>query len=145
MPKLPSKTAEKVAGTESSSFEALPADKYRSRLIDVEQREGQKGPYWSWEYDVVDGPFAGRKLWNNTSLSEKAYFKLKEAFDAHGADPDTDTDELCGGIVVLAVSQRVIASGSRKGETGNQVDRVLPDTGEAENPGDADAGDDDLF
>lgn len=150
MPKLPPNVAKKVDDTESGSFEALPPDKYRARLMNVEQREGNKAPYWSWEYEVIEPEaFEGRKVWNNTSLSEKAFFKLKEAFEAHGATPDTDTDELCGSVVVLAVSQRVIEQGARKGETGNQVDRVLPDNGEAERPGDRDAGDDagdeDLF
>lgn len=139
MPKMNQATAAKVAAAESESFEALPEDRYLARLRSVEAKDGQAGVYWRWEFEVAEGPYENRRLWVNTSLSERALWKLNEVFSAFGATPDTDTDELCGKVVALNVTQRVIESGSRKGEIGNNVERVSA----ADDA--SDDADDDLF
>lgn len=129
MAKLPKAVAKRVNKAESSSsdFEALPEGRYTAKLNDVDTtKEGAKGAYWSWEFEIVDGEFKNRKLWVNTSLSEKADWKMKEVFTAFGYDADTDTDELVGEQVRLQVSQRAIESGPKKGDIGNNVDRVMP-------------------
>jgi hypothetical protein len=132
MPKLSAKAAKRVDQAEVSDFSAIPAGTYIGSLVDVDgSREGSKGPYWSWEFDVVgdtdgDDTYAGRKLWVNTSLSEKADFKMKEVFQAFGYTVDSDTDEIVGERCKLVVSQRVIETGLRKGQMGNNVDQCLP-------------------
>lgn len=146
MPKLPKTTAKKVEATETTQFEALPADKYLCRLMNVEQKPGNVADYWSWEFEVIEpDEFEGRRLWANTSLSEKAFFKLKEAFEAFGVSPDTDTDELCGESALLVVSQRPIEKGARKGEMGNNVDVILPADGAVADSAGDEAEDEDLF
>lgn len=126
MPKLNKKTAEKVAEAESSDFEPLPAGAYHCRLVDVDgSREGPSGPYWSWEFDVLDEEHQNRKLWNNTSLSEAAHWKLAEAFAAFGVGTDTDTDELLGQVCKAIVTVRTIQAGARKGQLANQVDKLV--------------------
>lgn len=126
MPKLPKATAKAVGEAESSSFDPLPEGPYVAKLTGVEVREGQKGPYWSWEFSVVEpDDHENRKLWTNTSLSDSAAWKLKEVFEAFGVAADTDTDELIGQVVKLAVTQRVIEQGARAGDIGNNVDRVM--------------------
>lgn len=152
MPKLNKAVATSVKKQTATSFEPLPEGTYTVRLTDVEARQSAKGnPNWSWTYEVVDGEFKGRRLWDNTSLVEAAHWRLKQVFDAYGVPADTDTDELVGQRVRLVVSQRVIPVGQRAGEVGNQVDRVLPlkggdaDTkGEDEDESDDDS-DDDLY
>lgn len=129
MPQLPKTKAKEVGNAESTAFEALPAGPYVAALKDckVAPKEGPSGPYWIWEFEVGQPEeYAKRRLWVNTSLSEAADWKLKEVFDAFGADYDTDTDELINQVVLLQVSQRIIEQGSRKGDLGNNVDRVLP-------------------
>lgn len=127
MARLNEELQEQTANAESSGFEPLPDGAYHVRLADVDTtREGAKGPYWSWEFDVVepDSEYEGRKLWNNTSLSEKAAFKMKETYEAFDVPLDTDTDDMLGSIVVAVVSQRTIQEGARKGEIANQIDRL---------------------
>lgn len=126
------KEAQKAAeSAESSGFEPLPDGVYHAKLRDVDTtRSGPKGPYWSWEFEVIGEEFKGRRLWNNTSLSESAAFKMKETFEAFGAPLDTDTDDLIGMVVKLQVSQRTIQEGTRKGEIANQIDRLKPADGE---------------
>lgn len=139
MAKLTPDLQEGVKNAQSSGFDPLPDGAYHLRLRDVDTtKSGEKGPYWSWEFEIIDDfewtpedaktpqNAKGRRLWNNTSLSEKAFFKMKETFDAFGVDVDTDTDELIGKVVKGQVSQRTIQQGARKGELANQIDRLKP-------------------
>lgn len=126
MAKLNQETAKSVAEA-SDSFEPIPAGTYHVRLKDVDSsRSGKAGPYWSWEFEGLEGEAKGRKLWNNTSLSTQSQFALKQTFDAFGVPYDTDTDDLLGRVCKLTVSIRTIQAGARKGELANQVDRVHP-------------------
>lgn len=142
MPKLNKKTAEKVASAEGGDFPLLDPGWYHVRLNNVDgDREGPKGPYWSWEFDVVEEGASG-KLWQNTSLSDAAAFKMKETFDAFGVPTDTDTDELCGQICKAQVGIRTIQQGDRKGEQANQITRLAPADEDFVPPEKEDAGDD---
>lgn len=133
MPKL-NKTQAKSVSAAKSSFEALEPGVYAAVLDSVEVRTPRSGgsgyDYWSWKFvnlvNVESGEKAPGSQWTNTSLSPDAEWKMKEVFDAFGVPADTDTDTLLGQSVLLAISQREIESGSRMGEIGNQVDRVLP-------------------
>lgn len=128
MAKLNKQQQKQAEEVESGSFDPVPDGVYHVKLVDVDTtREGPKGPYWSWEFDIVqDDAHNGRKLWNNTSLSEAAAFKMKETYEAFGVPLDTDTDDMLGMVVKAQVSQRVIQSGDRKGDIGNQIDRLKP-------------------
>lgn len=139
MAKLNKDLQKQTDSAESSGFDPLPDGAYHVRLRDVDTtREGNKGPYWSWEFEVVDDvkftaegqekeqSSKGRRLWNNTSLSPAAAFKMKETFEAFGVPSSTDTDEMIGQVVKAVVSQRTIQEGSRKGEVANQIDRLKP-------------------
>lgn len=130
MPKLPDEQATATDEVEPQTFEALPEGLYLGTLVDVEVREGQKGEYWSWKFGdliaVEDDKLYPGHLWNNTSLSEAAAWKLKEAFDAFKVPANTDTDELIGQSCWLTVSQRVIERGTRMGEVGNNIERLMP-------------------
>jgi hypothetical protein len=133
MPKLDDAVAGEVEEAESMDFTPLKPGIYACKLLEVEVKEGQKAPYWNWKYEVLEGqPNEGRFLWNVTSLSPKAAFKLKETFEAFGVPANTDTDELCGCVVNLQVDQRTIQSGAKAGQTGNQVAQVLPFDGEVD-------------
>lgn len=124
------KTMAKKAEAATSGFDPIPAGTYHLRLRDVDSdRQGAAGPYWSWEFEILDEGFTGRRLWNNTSLAENALWKMNETFKAFGAGMDTDTDDLCGMVVRGVVEQRVIEAGSRKGEIGNQIRRLIPNDG----------------
>lgn len=125
--KLNKTIAKKVDQQEDrGEFEVLPAGIYECKLREVTAQDGQKAPYWKWEFEIVEDEYKGRRLWLNTSLSEAALWKFKEVFKAFGVTPDTDTDELVDEHVMCVVSQSIIQAGSRKGEMGNNVDNVRP-------------------
>ncbi len=128
MPVVPNKVANTADTHEGGTFEVLPPGVYTGTLLKVELKQGPAGPYLAWTYRVEDPEqFKGRQLFNNTSYAEGAAFKLKEAFAAHGRPvKGTDTDDLCGEQVTLHVVQQTIQAGSRQGELGNQIKRVMP-------------------
>src|SRR5690606_16853317 len=102
MPKLNKQTAAAVTeAAENSDFEPMPAGRYIFKLVDVESKDGQRAPYWSWQYECNEEPYVGRKVWDNTSLSEKAAWRLGKVFAAFEVPADTDTDELIGREVAL--------------------------------------------
>lgn len=126
MAKLNKATAKSIDEAKDG-FEPLPVGTYHVKLLDVDAtREGPKGPYWSWAYEVVEPGFQGRRLWNATSLADGAQFGLKQTFAAFGVPTDTDTDDLCGRVIRAVVQHRVIQGGAREGQIGEQVSRLLP-------------------
>lgn len=132
MPKLNSETAEKVDAVKDG-FEPLEEGVYVLQLLeDVEVKEGPKGIYWKWtfvvpeEHDGEKLENAGRKIFTNTSLKETAFFKLKETFAAFGVATDTDTEDLVGKRVKAMIVQEAIGAGARKGEIGNQIQKLFP-------------------
>lgn len=133
MPKLNQDTAEKVNVAEDG-FKPVEEGVYTLQLLeDVDVKEGGKGPYWKWTFVIPEGmPSAGRKFFTNTSLSEAAFFKLKETFNAFGVPTDTDTEDLVGQKVKALITIRTIQGGSRAGELGNEIAKLLPlDTDDA--------------
>jgi len=129
MPKL-DKAKAKATGEAESTFGPLDEGVYLGTLAEVTSgNEGPKGEYWIWRFEdlinVDTDEKAPGNLWLNTSLSADAAWKMKEVFDAFGVKPDTDTDTLLGEQVQLAVEQRVIEKGPRKGSLGNDIVQVL--------------------
>lgn len=137
MPKLNPDTAQKVENAEDG-YAPIPDGVYELELMeDVEVAEGAKGPYWKWTFQIPEGlQYAGRRFWNNTSLSESAFWKLKEAFDAFGVPTSTDTEDLVKRRVKALIVTTTINSGSRKGEPTNQIDKLMPLNAPDATPGD---------
>lgn len=128
MPKLNTATAAAVDSAEDG-FKPIEEGVYVLQLMeDVEVAEGKKGPYWKWTFVVpADAErYAGRKFFTNTSLSEAAFFKLKETFGAFGVATDTDTEELVGRRVKALISITTIQGGQRKGDLGNEITKLMP-------------------
>jgi hypothetical protein len=127
MPQLNSEKAQKVRDAEDN-FSPVPRGIYILELTeDVEVGEGQKGAYWKWTFEIPEGETgAGRRFWLNTSLSDNAFFKLKETFAAFGEDPEVATEDLLKRRVRGVVSVQTIQKGQRAGQLGNNLDRILP-------------------
>lgn len=131
MPKLNPNLASGVKkAAASSGFTPMDNGAYRARLTDVTAKNAASSgnPMWVWTFEVIDEKYKGRKQWNNTVLTDAALWKVGESFAAFGVPEDTDTDELLGCTVLLEISQVEITQGARKGQIGNNIDRVLPDT-----------------
>jgi len=55
----------------AEDYEPLPSGLYVGKLLDIESRESAKNgdEYRRWSWDVIEGPFAGRKVYANTSTN----------------------------------------------------------------------------
>lgn len=130
MPKLKSTVAKKVNAAEAATGSyLLPEGRYAARLQEVVQKEGQKAPYWRWEFSDLhdaEGDKKPGKQWHNTSLSEAALGFLKATFEAFGYTTDSDTDEMVGEWVVLHLTQEQIPTGARAGEMTNRIQSIHP-------------------
>jgi len=126
MPKLSKKTAKEVASNESNFEPLVGTFHFRLRECDARESKSSDYPYWAWEYECVEDEYFNRRVWNNTSLSPAAQFKLKETFDAFGVDTDTDTDELIGQIVRITCSAGTINAGEKKGQPTTVIQKVSP-------------------
>lgn len=125
MPKLNEEVAEQVENAEGGGV--VPEGLYTVNLMEVEVKDGTKFPYWSWVFEIPEGePHAGSRFWLNTSLSPKALFRMREVFAAFGVPTDTDTDEICGMPVQVMVVQKIIESGKRQGQMGNEITALYP-------------------
>lgn len=136
MPKLNKATAKKVDQA-ASEFPLHEAGLYLLALNKVTEKKGTEAPYWEWEFSIV-GDENGEELekagriWENTSLSEKAQWRLKAMFDAFGVPTDTDTDELLGAYIWANIGQEVQEQGARKGQMVNVFLSAVPPLSEDE-------------
>lgn len=153
MPHLPQEVQEQAEAAEGSGFALLEPGPYVVRLADIDMtRSGPAGPGWSWEFDVIemeDGTppaRSGAKLWDYTSMSSKAAWKVKQVFEAFGVPLDIDTDELIGELAVAVVSQQTQQKGKRQGQLVNNIEELRPYAGSvAEANATATYGDDEPF
>jgi hypothetical protein len=54
----------------SNDFEHVPADRYKAEITDSAMLDNSKatGEYLKLEFTILDGPYAGRKLWTQLNL-----------------------------------------------------------------------------
>jgi len=53
----------------AEDYEPLPAGLYVGKLLDIESRESANGEYRRWSWEVLDGPYAGQKVFANSSTN----------------------------------------------------------------------------
>lgn len=79
-------------GQVDSGFNPIPEDRYIVKCVEAKLGESQTGnPKIEAQFEVVsnsegDETYAGRRLWDNFSLLQKALFSLKDFLDAGGID-----------------------------------------------------------
>lgn len=97
-----------------TEFGALPDGEYTAMITAVEQRDTKAGDgsYLNLELTVLEGEFAGRKVWDVLNLwnqsakaVEIARRTMRSITEAIGTSPKvTDTDELIDKPLVIKVS-----------------------------------------
>jgi hypothetical protein len=69
-----------MAGVQGN--DPVPIGAYVVAITKITPGQGEKGQYLGWEFTIQEGEFSGRKLWCNTSFSEKALWRLKQLIEA---------------------------------------------------------------
>lgn len=74
---------------EGTDFSPIDSGRYRATVFEISREVGKNSgkPYLKWCFQICDGePFAGRRLWDNTSLSDNAKWRLVQVLKACGID-----------------------------------------------------------
>lgn len=134
---IPGDTLEGIA----DGFEPLPKGTYDAEVTDCSDEtagEEAKHPgstYIKWEFTITEEEYVGRKVWLNTSLTEKALPVFKGVLRGLGytdeemnAMSEFDPDEQLGRQCRVVVT---IGKNPKTDEANNSVRRVLPLSDEA--------------
>ncbi len=96
-------------GVESGG-RAVPDDQYLLKVVEAEHKQNQAkdGYLINWKYKVVNGPYAGATIYDNTSLKPQALWRLRSLMDCFGMNPPDgkfklDLDEVIGKTVVVDI------------------------------------------
>ncbi len=117
---------------EAQRFEPIPEDLYKAVIIDSEMRETKKGTgsYLMLNFEVLEGPHAGRWVTNNLNLdnpSEKtveiAQRELSSICRALGKKSISDSEELHHKALMIKV---VIQPGRGEYGPSNQIKAYSP-------------------
>lgn len=110
------------SGVESGG-RAIPDDDYLLEVVSVEEKEGRDSGaiYLAWKYKVADGAYKGATVYDNTSLSPQALWRLKRLLEAMGIQAD--------GKMSLDINsykgKRVLATIANEEYNGKQKPRVV--------------------
>lgn len=107
-----------------AGFDPIPVGVYKVKIAAGEIKEGPKGQYIEWQFEIIEGEFASRKLFDNTSLMTKALFSVKSLLEAAGIpfDPEGfDTTDALGKPLNIKVSV-----GEYEGRPKNEIEAFLP-------------------
>lgn len=90
------------------NFEPIPAGDYVVEIEKVENRTAKSGnEMLSLTFNVMEGEYEGRKIFDLYVLTEKALWKLKDLLVAVGVDTegmvDLDVDDLVGEVFVANI------------------------------------------
>src|SRR5688572_6518526 len=134
MPQLDKATADKVAQAEATGG-VMDEGTYEMVLVSVTDTDkngkalsGPKGPYWKWELQIPETAerFRNWRQWRNVSLSEEAAPIMQSMFNAFGATPETNTDELIGKTCRVKIGKRTVQDGPNTGDVTNFIKAVEP-------------------
>lgn len=124
----------------STSFEALPDNTYRLKILNIEEKETavSKLPALNFSLEVTEGEFTGRRLFDFVTLKNKdgkrndiGYGRVKAYAEAvlgkEAANGGAiDTDELKGGTCeAVVVRESYKRSEGASEEFSNKVKKVL--------------------
>lgn len=112
-----------------NEFEALPASTYEGKLITCEltMSKNTNKPMLKMTWEILDGEFAGRKLFDNVLL--ETAWKVKQYAEAAGIHNGTelDTNDFIGSEGILSVGYAKKQNPDDDQEPlRNQIGRVRP-------------------
>lgn len=101
-------------------FKLVPEGEYICKVTKVEVKQGSKAKYFNWELTVGLGEYKGSKLFEITSLSVDALWRLRGFLQSCGIEVprskfNVDTDLVVGKIVgVTVVHSEYVKDGQKK-------------------------------
>jgi len=117
-----------IGENSGGSFEALPEDRYNVVVEKADLKTASTGTQMiSAQFAVTDGQYKGRKLWNNFTLTPKAYVYLYNFLKAAGSKTidadDVDETEVASQMTGLTASVFVEIKNNNQGNAVNVMSR----------------------
>lgn len=118
--------------TEAQKREPLPDDTYHCRVFEITgPHKGEKSSYVTIKYEVIEGEFEKRQIWENRPVTGKGAGMFAEFWEKatgeqleYGAEGiDVDTDQAIGQELGVVVVQREYPEGS--GTYTNEVKKLV--------------------
>jgi hypothetical protein len=108
----------------AEDYDPLPPGLYVGKLSNIESRESTNGEYRRWGWEILEGPYAGRKVYANTSTNFGPQAKARQWVEnvlGRGlkAGEQVGLDDLVGGKHHL-----MIENVTRDGRTFDNVSAV---------------------
>lgn len=112
-----------------NEFEPLPPSTYEAKIADCELTNSQKTnkPMLKFSWEIVDGEFAGRKLFDNVLI--ETTWKVKQYAEAAGipSGSELDTADFKGAEGILTVAYQKKQDPDDPNEPlRNQITRIRP-------------------
>lgn len=113
-------------------IEAIPDGRYPAIVAVVEEKTSAKDkPYISWQFEIAEGEYKGRKMFNNTSLQPQALWKVKETIVALGIPIKGNKIKINDNDLIGLTCDLMIGQREWEGQMRNEVRQVLPPSGNA--------------
>jgi len=102
-------TIGKDLGQISDSFEPIPEGTYLARIISAEPKTSSSGnPMVEVVWEIQEGEFTGRKIWDYLVLTENSYWKVKRYCKRllgleSGEEFDTSDFEGIDGVITVEI------------------------------------------
>ena len=108
----------------AEDYEPLPPGLYVGKLLDIESRESANGEYRRWSWEILDGPYAGQRVYANSSTNFGPQAKARQWVEnilgrELEAGEQVGTEDLVGGKHHLMVE-----NAKRDGRTFDNVSAV---------------------
>lgn len=118
---------------EGSGFNPIDSGRYRATVFEISREVGKNSgkPYLKWCFQICEGePFAGRRLWDNTSLSDNAKWRLVQVLKACGIDVpkgrlQLNPNDLLGKELILTVGLEPDEYANDRDGTTDQMRNVI--------------------
>ena len=118
---------------EGSGFNPIDSGRYRATVFEISREVGKNSgkPYLKWCFQICEGePFAGRRLWDNTSLSDNAKWRLVQVLKACGIDVPKgrlklNPNDLLGKELILTVGLEPDEYANDRDGTTDQMRNVI--------------------
>ena len=116
-----------------TGFDVLAPGWYHARVVDSEIKQGDKGPYINWTYEIVGHP---NRVWDIMSLGNEVSMKRLKAMAVCAGHPNpnfiADTEELHG--KELMVRLKIEKDKNGQYEDKNKVSAFKPLAAGKDNP-----------
>lgn len=114
-----------LSQVEDQSY-AIPDGSYKAKCIDVQQDVSKSGnPMFIWQFELVDGKYAGRTFKSWTAITPAAMWKVAETVIALGVGQQGQVVKFKRGDVIGKLCGLVLEEDEYNGKATSRISKVI--------------------